>query len=371
MKLTKKLRSLRQTDEEMHRQITEAFPPDWDMDSVLERSLRNYRERTAGTAPAAGEPAGQPAGKRRLIPHFTRRIAAAACLIVAVGVAGIGLYLQHTRSSIPSVMTEPASTSLTAMQTTAADDFTQHTVQTTCRTELTGTGGQTAIGTEQTVPTDTTPSVSGETDDLSTVQTDAPSDPPAEIPSDTQMTATATVTRATAVSPAVSETQTATAADSGDTQYPPKPGSGVDNNHFRLTYPENGIVSLTCSGYPPNLRQNLTVQINLAGYSLTEEQTANREQERQYLLYGPWGSTPVRLRLRSYASFDLRCDAQQTVQERCYFGDTCGYLIHDRNAAVQTDWIFVWDTGEFVAEIDAGDVQMQAYFGNIVMHLNQ
>lgn len=374
MKLTKKLRALRQTDDKMHRQITEAFPPDWDMDAVLENSLRKYREQSAdGTLPADA-PVMQKPDRRRIFPHFSRGLATAACLAAAVGITGIGLYLQHTLSRTPVMQTEPMSTAVTAEQTT------QSTAQSTALSATaTTTGGQsgtpeqTGSAPEQTPKTDTTPSVSGTSGSLSGQQTGGSSGTTADGRSGPQTTVTTSVTTGSTASSA----QQSSSRQTGDETLPGPPGGsdggmvGAPDSGFALSHPGDGFSRITCGGSPETLRQDLRLTIRLSGYSLTEEQTANPEQERLYQLYGPWSSDPVRLSIMSYGSFYLRANEKLTVTEPARIGGCQGYIIHSTNASDKQGFIYVWNTGDCVAVIAAGKEIISAYMDQIALNLTR
>ena len=377
MNLTKKLRALRQTDDKMHRQITEAFPPDWDMDAVLEKSLRNYRERSAGKAFAPGEPAMQKPESRRILPHFSRGLATAACLAVAVGVTGIGLYLQHTLSCTPVLQTEPFSTAVTAEQTTGGTEASGGTgtsgstaaEQTADGTavSVSGSAEQTASDTEQFPKTDTPPSVSGTAGSLSGGQTAASSGTQTGASSGSGTAVTTTVTTAS------SSSQQSSSSQPPDETFSERPGGtvGGPEDSFRLSHPGDGFARLTCAGSPAKLRQDLRLMLRLSGYSLTEVQSQNPEHERIFRLYGPWGSDPVQLSLHSYESFLLRANEKLTVTERGFLGGNPGYIIHDPDAAMEQGFIYVWDTGECVAAIAAGKEKIQMQIEEIALNLTR
>ena len=373
MKLTEKLRALRQTDDKMHRQITEAFPPDWDMDAVLENSLRKYREHSENSTLPAEEPVTQKPDRRRILPHFSRGLATAACLAVAVGITGIGLYLQHTLSRTPVMQTEPMSTAVTAEQTTAG------TLQSTALSATATTGGQSVTAEqtgsvpEQTLKTDTTPSVSGTSGSLSGQQTGESSGTTAGSRSGTQ---TAVTTSVTTGSTASSARQSSSQQTGDETRWEPPGGGdggmvGAPDSSFVLSHPGDGFARITCSGSPETLRQDLRLTIRLSGYSLTEEQTANPEQERLYQLYGPWSSDPVRLSIMSYGSFYLRANEKLTVTEPARIGGCQGYIIHSTNASDKQGFIYVWNTGDCVAVIAAGKEIISAYMDQIALNLTR
>lgn len=373
MKLTEKLRALRQTDDKMHRQITEAFPPDWDMDAVLENSLRKYREHSENSTLPAEKPVTQKPDRRRILPHFSRGLATAACLAVAVGITGIGLYLQHTLSRTPVMQTEPMSTAVTAEQTTAG------TLQSTALSETATTGGQSVTAEqtgsvpEQTLKTDTTPSVSGTSGSLSGQQTADSSGTTAGSRSGSQTTVTTSVTTGSTASSA----QQSSSRQTGDETLPGPPGGGdggmvgAPDGGFNLSHPGDGFARLTCSGSPETLRQDFRLTIRLSGYSLTEEQTANPEQERIYQLYGPWSSDPVRLSIMSYGSFYMRSNEKLAVMEPAFLGGSRGYIMHSTDASDKQGFIYVWDTGECVAVIAAGKEIISAYMDQIALNLTR
>lgn len=369
MKLKKTLRTLRRTDTETHRQIIEAFPPDWDMEKTFARSLQNYRQQHEQPA---SEPPMMPteAEPRRIRLHISRWIATAACLAAAVGVTGLGIYLQRTLSRTPAVQTEPTILSdtadRTAVSTTAPrrTDIPQSTAQTADSTAA--QSGSDSAQSSATETSGTTPSVSGTSGSLTASQTAASSGTLSAPQSDRQTAASTTVTTASTASSTRQSSSSQTVHSFTDI-----PGGvvGGPQTRFVMTYKTNGFSHLSCSGGPQKLRSDLRLKMDLSGYSVEETTPPNVINEKRFQLSGPWSSDPVLLTLFPYGGFSMETNLKTSVAEPQYLGGSEGYVIHPLDPAVRTGYLYVWDAGECVAVLIAGKESLQEQIDRIVLNL--
>jgi len=149
MNIKKKLSALRRADAVTEQKITASYPPDWDMEAVFQKSYRKFKEMETG------EPVVEP---KRMQIQMHRSWVTAACLLLAVGIAGAaGLMklamrepdtvpLTSTATSIPIEtvyttvsMTENEQTTEATPTRTVDAAITQTTAKNDSRSEMTET----------------------------------------------------------------------------------------------------------------------------------------------------------------------------------------------------------------------------------------
>ncbi len=163
MKIQKKLSALRRSDAATDRKIAELYPADWDMDAVFRKSWKKYRQQAGDTAEAAEPLSAQEKRENIRITGWTH-YAAAACLILTVGITGVIGWQLVRHAQTPPVIIQESTLPADAVQpaeTTRSDDSGSSTEQTqqTAESSPSDSGAAVTLTTPEPHSTANTPAV--------------------------------------------------------------------------------------------------------------------------------------------------------------------------------------------------------------------